>query len=96
MSANAILASSVGVFGLILAVSPLLQMSRIVRRGSSADVSALQLVVAFIGTSLWCAYGVTRHDDTVVTANGVATLVNAAALLTVLRFRARVPELAPT
>ncbi|MFL5846880.1 MAG: SemiSWEET family transporter [Solirubrobacteraceae bacterium] len=87
MNPTTLLASTVGVFGLVMAVSPLLQVSRIVRRGSSADVSALQLAVGLIGTGLWCAYGLTRHDQTIIAANGVATVVNALALMTVLRFR---------
>jgi MtN3 and saliva related transmembrane protein len=87
MSLNTLLAPAVGIFGLVLAVSPLLQVSRILRRGTSADVSALQLLVAVGGTALWCAYGFSRRDATIVTTNGVATVVNTVALLTVLRFR---------
>jgi MtN3 and saliva related transmembrane protein len=87
MTAAQLLSPVVGTFGVVMGIAPLLQVLRVVRRGSSDDVAAGPLAIAAIGTALWLSYGLAAGDTALVIANIVATSVNTVALATVLRFR---------
>ncbi len=67
-------------FGLVMAVSPLLQVRRMWRRQSSKDVSLGYFAILIPGFCLWIAYGTARSDWALVVPNAVAVVV---ALLTV-------------
>jgi uncharacterized protein with PQ loop repeat len=87
MDAAQFLAPIVGTFGVMMSISPLLQVARVVRRGSSDDIAVLPLVVVVIGCALWLSYGLASNEPTLVVANVVGTMVNIGVLTTVLRFR---------
>jgi uncharacterized protein with PQ loop repeat len=89
MDATQFLAPIVGTFGVVMGIAPLMQVLRVVRRGSSDDIALVPLFIVVIGTMLWLSYGVASSDPTLVVANIVGTLVNAFVLMTVLRFRSR-------
>jgi uncharacterized protein with PQ loop repeat len=89
MDATQLLAPIVGTFGVVMGIAPLMQVLRVVRRGSSDDIALAPLFIVVIGTMMWLSYGVASGDTTLVVANIVGTLVNAFVLMTVLRFRSR-------
>lgn len=62
-------------WGVVMAVAPLLQLRRMLRRRSSADVSIGYLLVLLPGFVLWVAYGVALGDLALVVPNSAATLV---------------------
>ena len=80
-------------WGVLMAISPLLQIRRILERRSSADVSIAYLAVLQIGFMLWVGYGLALGNLAIVVPNSVAFLVGVATILIALRFRrdGRVP-----
>ena len=80
----AVVAASWGVF---MAVSPLLQIRRMVQRRSSSDLSLSYLAVLLIGFALWIAYGISLGNPALIIPNGVALAVGIATVLVALRYR---------
>lgn len=75
------------VAGLALALAPLLQAARCLRRRQSDDVSGMWLALVVVGASAWTAYGVALGDAPLVIANATGTAVAIVTLTLVLRFR---------
>ncbi len=74
-------------WGVMMALSPLLQLRRILERRSSADISLAYLAVLEVGFTLWVAYGVALGNVAIIVPNSVALLVGAATIAIALRFR---------
>ena len=62
-------------WGVLMAVSPLLQIRRMLERRSSADVSIAYLTVLQIGFGLWLAYGIALGSVPLIVPNCVALTV---------------------
>jgi MtN3 and saliva related transmembrane protein len=75
-------------WGVLMAMSPLLQMRRMLSRRSSADVSIAYLAVLEIGFTLWIAYGVALGNLALIVPNSVAFVIGAATIAVAVRFRA--------
>jgi len=71
----------------MMALSPILQLRRILERRSSADISIAYLAVLQVGFTLWIAYGIALGNVAITVPNSVAFLVGAATLAISLRFR---------
>jgi uncharacterized protein with PQ loop repeat len=82
--ALAVIAAS---WGVMMALSPILQLRRILERRSSADISIAYLAVLQVGFTLWIAYGFALGNVAIVVPNSVAFLVGAATIAIALRFR---------
>lgn len=74
-------------WGVMMALSPVLQLRRILERRSSADLSIAYLSVLQVGFTLWIAYGVSLGNLAIAVPNTVAFLVGAATIAIALRFR---------
>ena len=70
-----------------MAVSPVLQIRKIVRHRSSHGVSLGYMGVLFIGFLLWLAYGVALGNWAMIVPNVVAAIVIVATMVVTLRFR---------
>ena len=92
------MADSLGVaaaaWGVLMAISPILQIRRMVQRRSSADVSIAYLAVLQFGFVLWVGYGVALGNPVIAVPNSVAALVGAVTMLVawMLRHGARVAD----
>lgn len=82
--ALAVLAAS---WGVLMALSPALQVRRMLGRRSSADVSLAYLSVLQIGFSLWVAYGIAIGNLAIVVPNSVAFVVGAVTIAITVRYR---------
>ena len=82
--ALAVIAAS---WGVMMALSPVLQLRRILERRSSADLSITYLSVLQVGFTLWVAYGLSLGNLAIAVPNTVAFLVGAATIAIALRFR---------
>jgi uncharacterized protein with PQ loop repeat len=80
----ALMAASWGVF---MALSPLLQIRRMLQRRSSRDVSISYFGVLLIGFGLWVAYGFALGNAALIVPNSVALVIGSATVLIALRFR---------
>jgi MtN3 and saliva related transmembrane protein len=74
------LAIGAATWGVVMALSPLLQIRKMLARRSSEDVSIGYFWVLIVGFVLWLAYGASIKNLTLVIPNAVALVV---ALITV-------------
>lgn len=74
-------------YGVLMAVSPALQIRRMLERRSSADVSLSYLLVLEIGFLLWIAYGVALPNVAIIVPNAVAVSVGLATILVARHYR---------
>jgi MtN3 and saliva related transmembrane protein len=64
-------------WAVVMALSPLLQVREILRRGSSQGVSVGYFAVLLVGFALWVAYGLAGGDIPLVVPNALAFVVTA-------------------
>jgi uncharacterized protein with PQ loop repeat len=82
-----VLATAAALWGILMAVSPALQIRRIVIRRSAADVSLGYLTVLEVGFGLGVAYGIALQNVVLVVPNSLAALTGAATVLVAWRYR---------
>jgi uncharacterized protein with PQ loop repeat len=75
-------------WGVLMALSPLLQIRRMLDRRSSADVSIAYLGVLAVGFTLWIAYGVSLGNLAIIVPNSVAFVIGLVTIAIALRYRA--------
>ena len=85
-TALAFIASS---YGVVMAISPLLQIRAIMLTRNSAGVSAGYQRVLLVGFLLWLAYGVASDNWAIIVPNIVAAIVSVATIVITLRYRPR-------
>lgn len=74
-------------WGVIMGLSPILQIRRILRRRSSEDVSLGYFGVLLTGFFLWLAYGVAIDDLVLIIPNSVAICIAIATIVVARRYR---------
>lgn len=84
-----VLALAAGGWAVVMGLAPLLQVRRMLRRRSSADVSVGYLLVLLPGFALWVAYGAASGELALVVPNVVAFVVAALTLACAVRLRFR-------
>lgn len=86
-----VLGVSAAAWGLVMALSPLLQIRQMWLRRSSDDVSVGFFALLLPGFGLWIAYGTVRSDPVLIVPNVVALLVGVStiAVARLLRHRHR-------
>ena len=87
MNVTTALGIAAATFGVAMGLSPLLQLRRVVIRGSSADISVPYLAVLLVGFVLWLAYGIALANAALIVSNAVAIATYAVTTAAVLRFR---------
>jgi uncharacterized protein with PQ loop repeat len=76
-------------YGVVMAISPTLQIRAILRSRDSSSVSAGYQRVLFAGFVLWLAYGIASDNWAIIVPNIVAAIVSAVTILVTLRYRPR-------
>jgi MtN3 and saliva related transmembrane protein len=71
------LGAAAAAWGVLMAISPLLQIRRMIVRRSSADVSIAYLLVLEFGFFLWIGYGIALGNPFIAIPNTVAAIVGA-------------------
>lgn len=74
-------------YGVLMAISPLLQIQRMFVTRSSTDVSLAYLGVLEIGFLLWMWYGIALPNWALIVPNTVAFSVGLATIAVALRLR---------
>jgi MtN3 and saliva related transmembrane protein len=82
-------------WGVIMALSPVMQIRRMIRLRSSRDVSIGYLVIIVIGFSIWITYGIAIENAALIVSNSVAFLVGATTVAIALYFRRVGQEVGP-
>ena len=70
-----------------MAVSPVLQIRKIVQHRSSHGVSIGYMSVLFVGFLLWLAYGIALDNWALIVPNVVAAVVITATMTVAYRYR---------
>ena len=70
-----------------MAISPLLQIRKIVQHRSSHGVSLGYMSVLFVGFLLWLSYGIALGNWALILPNVVAAVVITVTMAVTLRFR---------
>ena len=86
-----VLAATAAAWGILMAISPGLQIRKMLLHRSSREVSIAYFWVLLVGFTLWVAYGVTIKNWYLVVPNVVAFTVGATTIVVALRYRLR-PE----
>jgi uncharacterized protein with PQ loop repeat len=76
-------------WGVVMALAPVLQIHRMIKKRSSADVSLGYFGLLLPGFALWIAYGWTRSDWPLVVPNILAFTVSTVTLTIGLVLRKR-------
>jgi uncharacterized protein with PQ loop repeat len=82
-----VLAISAATWGIAMAVSPALQIRKIVRHRTSRGVSVGYMTVLFVGFLLWLAYGIALGNWALIVPNIIAAIVIVATMAVALRYR---------
>jgi uncharacterized protein with PQ loop repeat len=84
-------------WGVLMALSPALQIRRMLERRSSADVSLAYLSVLQVGFVLWVAYGISLGNPALIIPNSVALCVGIATMAIAWSYRhgRPAPEVSP-
>jgi len=83
-TALAFIASS---YGILMAVSPLLQIRAILRHQSSTGVSIAYQGVLFLGFGLWFSYGIASDNWAIIVPNAFAIVVSALTIVVTRHYR---------
>jgi uncharacterized protein with PQ loop repeat len=81
------LSAAASAYGVLMGLSPVLQIRRMFREKSSRDVSIGYFLVLLAGFSLWVAYGSAAGNMVLVVPNAVALLVGIVLVIVALRLR---------
>ena len=74
-------------WGIAMALSPALQIKKILARRSSDDVSIGYFLVLLVGFTLWAAYGISIGNLVLIIPNVVAFVVAVATIAIARRYR---------
>jgi MtN3 and saliva related transmembrane protein len=85
-TALAFVASS---YGVVMAISPMLQIRAILRTRDSSSVSAGYQRILLVGFLLWLAYGIASDNWAIIVPNIVAAVVSLATIVVTMRYRPR-------
>jgi MtN3 and saliva related transmembrane protein len=87
-----VLGAAAAAWGILMAVSPGLQIRKMIVHRSSRQVSIAYFWVLLVGFTLWVAYGLTIDNWYLVVPNAVAFTVCVTTLAVAIRYRVREPE----
>ena len=82
-----VLAAVAASWGVVMALSPLLQIREIRRHRSSRSVSVAYQQVLLVGFVLWLTYGIADRNVALIVPNTVAAVVSLATIAVVFRYR---------
>jgi len=86
-----VLGVSAAAWGILMAVSPGLQIRKMLHHRSSREVSIAYFWVLLVGFTLWVAYGLAIENWFLVVPNAVAFTVCTTTIAVALRYRLREP-----
>jgi MtN3 and saliva related transmembrane protein len=82
-----VLGATAASWAILMAISPALQIRKILRHRSSREVSITYFWVLLVGFALWIAYGVIIDNWFLIVPNAVVLTVSAATIAVALRYR---------
>jgi MtN3 and saliva related transmembrane protein len=86
-----LLAASASAWGVLMGLSPVLQIRRMLRQRSSREVSLGYFAILLAGFVLWISYGIAAGNMWLVVPNSIALLVGLTLVAVALRLRRSIP-----
>ena len=83
------LAVAAATWGVLMGVSPVLQIRRMLRQRSSRDVSIGYFAVLLVGFLLWICYGIAARNVALIVPNTVALLIGGSTVAVALHLGRR-------
>ena len=74
-------------WGVLMGIAPVLQIRRMLREGSSREVSLGYFMILLTGFLLWISYGISVGNMVLIVPNSVALLVGIALVIIAIRLR---------
>ena len=87
-----VLGTAAAAWGILMAVSPGLQIRKMLHHRSSREVSIAYFWVLLVGFTLWVAYGLAISNWFLVVPNSVAFTVCVTTIAIAIRYRLRARE----
>jgi MtN3 and saliva related transmembrane protein len=81
------LAVAAAAWGVLMGISPVLQIRRMLRQRSSQDVSVGYFAILLVGFLLWIGYGIAARNLALIVPNTVALLIGATTVAIAVRLR---------
>ena len=81
------LAVAAAAWGVLMGISPVLQIRRMLHQRSSRDVSVGYFWVLLVGFGLWISYGIAARNLALIVPNTVAMIIGAATIAIAVRLR---------
>jgi uncharacterized protein with PQ loop repeat len=82
-----VLAACASAWGVLMGLSPVLQIRRMLRQRSSREVSLGYFAILLAGFLLWISYGIAAGNMWLVVPNSIALLVGLTLIAVALRLR---------
>jgi len=82
-----VLAVTASSWGVLMGISPVLQIRRMLRERSSREVSLGYYAILLAGFLLWISYGIAAQNLVLIVPNTVALLVGLSLIAVALRLR---------
>ena len=79
------LAVAAATWGVLMGISPILQIRRMLRQRSSRDVSIGYFAILMVGFALWVSYGIATRNLALIVPNTVALLIGAGTIAIAVR-----------
>lgn len=76
-------------WGIVMAISPGLQIRKMIHHRSSREVSVAYFLVLLVGFAIWVAYGISIENWFLIVPNAVAFTVCVTTIAVALRYRSR-------
>jgi uncharacterized protein with PQ loop repeat len=86
-----VLGTAAAAWGILMAVSPGLQIRKMLHHHSSREVSIAYFWVLLVGFTLWVAYGLAISNWFLVVPNAVAFVVCTTTIAVAVRYRLKEP-----
>ena len=90
-----LLAASASAWGVLMGLSPVLQIRSMLRQRSSREVSLGYFAILLAGFVLWICYGIAAGNMWLVVPNSIALLVGLTLIAVALRLRREPRRSAP-
>jgi uncharacterized protein with PQ loop repeat len=74
-------------WGAVMALSPIMQIRRMIRLRSSRDVSIGYLLVIVVGFAIWIAYGIVIRRPALIVPNTLALIVGVGTIAVAVHLR---------
>jgi len=84
---TSVLAVTASAWGVLMGISPVLQIRRMLRERSSREVSLGYYVILLAGFLLWISYGIAAQNLVLIIPNTIALLVGLTLVAVALRLR---------